>query len=214
MFQDESVTSAASTIKVSWPELFCLPEVDGLCGALEHCLNEREVLWSQCAVGWWILSYSCVFWIASEGVGLKKVIAVPFTEIQVLWSNRKWQRRNNSSPLPMRVQEESNLYPEREVRLPWLLTLKWGWGGMNPGSTPSSHSGALLSSLVYPRLLAWSSTRLWPGNSTAEENSSRLSCAYTEKENGLLIPEIPNKILEITEQNRACTLFRTLVAKM
>lgn len=39
MSQEEGVASAAGTIEVNWSELFCLPEVDGPCGALKHCLK-------------------------------------------------------------------------------------------------------------------------------------------------------------------------------
>jgi len=34
----------------------------------------------------------------------------------------------------------------KKIELPWLLTFKWERGGVDPDSTTSSHTGALLAS--------------------------------------------------------------------
>jgi len=89
--------------------------------------------------------------------------------------NRRWQRRKISSPLLMTSDNsrgEQSL--SRETLLPWLLTLKWEWGGVDSDSTPSDHSGALLApelpGLAMCSHLAFDHWfRLWPGNSVAQE---------------------------------------------
>jgi len=67
-----------------------------------------------------------------------------------------------------------------EMLLPQLLTLKGGWAGVDPCSTPSSHSGTVLApelpELATPSHLVLSHWfRQWSGNSTAHSCKDPLS---------------------------------------
>lgn len=111
----------------------------------------------------------------------KKAIIVFSTGIQASWTNRRQQRRKTTSLLPTASNSSRETQPLfTETLLPWLLTLKWGWGGEDPGSTPSTHSGALLApeppGLAMPSDLVlnhW--LRLWLGNSPAVPKASSRS---------------------------------------
>lgn len=69
-------------------------------------------------------------------------------------ANRYWtreiialQRSNEIKILPIswawgRALKRNNL--QIEILLPWESALKWGLGGVEPGSTPSGHSGEIV----------------------------------------------------------------------
>jgi len=115
---------------------------------------------------------------------LKQCFQMGYRHYRTVIDNK---RRKTGSPLPKTNNSSRGAQSlPKEIQLLQLLTLKWGWGGVDPGSTPSSHWGALLApehcGLATPSHLVlnhW--LRLWPGNSAAVTKSkhSRTEHVYT-----------------------------------
>lgn len=101
-------------------------------------------------------------------------MTAPSSGIQTLQNKSRLKReRNISSPFPMTGNGSRYVQSlSREILLPWLPTLKWGWDGVDSGSTPSRGSGTLhapepcgLTTPSHLVLHPW--LRLWPANSSA-----------------------------------------------
>lgn len=70
----------------------------------------------------------------------KTTITIPLSGIQTLWSNNRQKKKKNCLTPSNNRWQSRGVQPSRDIFLPWLPTLKWGWGEIDLGSTPSGHS--------------------------------------------------------------------------
>lgn len=144
----------------------------------------------------------------------RKCLLLGYKCYRVIEGNNNNKKQKLAHPLPMTSGNWREVQPlSREILLPWLLSLQWEWVGVDPESTPSSYSGALLapelSGLAMRSHLVLNWFRLQPGNSTAVLNIR--PCHWKEPCRDCLVTNSIRVILTMTGFREAFTVGAFLI---